>query len=267
MLERGYVLYNINDVFSKDENGVMVQKDIYLPVGKKPLILSIDDPTYHYGIGFANKMILDENGDLATEVITPSEEKIITYDGDVELVIDNFVKEHPEFSYRGSKGIIASTGYLGILGHDLKTEESKQDAKEVCDKLKENGWLFASHSYTHNSNGYWGPDSKASNIEYDTEKWKSTMEEIIGKTNVFIAPFGHTLEGDAMNVIIDNDYDIYCNVATEQEIEVKENYVLMSRIEIGGYSFDKFIDTLNKYFFDVASVKDSSRPPISDEYY
>jgi len=95
--ERGYVLYNINDIFSKDENGNMRQNDIYLPPGKKPLVLSIDDPTYHYGIGFANRMLLDEHGELATEVITPARETIITYDGDVQLVVDAFVREHPEF--------------------------------------------------------------------------------------------------------------------------------------------------------------------------
>mgnify|MGYP000718429092 FL=1 len=31
-------------------------------------------------------------------------------------LIDRFVEEHPDFSYRGAKGIVALTGYNGILG-------------------------------------------------------------------------------------------------------------------------------------------------------
>ena len=263
LLERGYVLYNINDIFAKDASGTMTKKDIYLPPGKIPLVLSVDDPSYHYGIGFANKMILDENGELATEVITPENEKIITYDGDVELVINNFVAEHPEFSYRGNKGIVASTGYLGIFGYDLKTEESRQQATAVCEKLKATGWLFASHSFTHNRVGFWGQDSNASNIIDDTRWWKETIEPITGFTNLFIAPFGYTLQGAAMDVIINNGYDIYCSVDDKYINEVFPAYALMSRVEIGGYALSMYTDLLNRDFFDVASVKDSHRPPIS----
>jgi len=262
LLERGYVLYNINDIFSKDANGVMKQNDIYLPPGKIPLVLSIDDPSYHYGVGFANRMILDEHGELATEVITPERETIITYDGDVQLVVDSFIEEHPEFSFRGSKGIIASTGYMGIFGYDLLTEESKQEAIAIGEKLKSQGWLFANHSYTHNRTGFWGPDSRPDNIRYDVRRWRETIEPIIGQTNLFIAPFGFLLRGEGMQVVIDNEYDIYCTVDFNQPITVHPTHAVMGRIEIGGYSLVRYVNTLNRDFFDVASVKDPHRPPI-----
>ena len=262
LLDRGYVLYNINDIFSKDENGVMTQHDIYLPPGKRPLVLSIDDPSYHYGVGFANRVILDENGEIATEVITPSGETLITYDGDVELMVDNFVREHPEFSYRGAKGIIASTGYMGIFGYDLQTEESRLEAIAVSDKMKSNGWLFASHSYTHNRTGFWGPDSSADNIRYDTRRWREEIEPVIGSTNIFIAPFGYTLRGAALQVILDNGFDIYCNVDLAQRVTVNPEYALMGRVEIGGYALSRWSDSLTRDFFDVASVRDPYRPPV-----
>jgi peptidoglycan/xylan/chitin deacetylase (PgdA/CDA1 family) len=262
LLDRGYVLYDINMIFSKDENGEMQQRDVYLPPGKRPLVLSIDDPSYHYGVGFAHRVILDENGDIATEVITPSGETIITYDGDVELMVDSFVREHPEFSFRGAKGIIASTGYMGIFGYDLKTEESRQAAIAVSEKMKSNGWLFASHSYTHNRTNYWGPGSNADSIRYDTRRWREEIEPIIGRTNIFIAPFGYTLRGEAMQVIIDNGYDIYCNVDLAQRVSVYPDYALMGRVEIGGYALSRWGDTLTRDFFDVATVKDAYRPPV-----
>ena len=262
LLERGYVLYNINDVFSKDADGKMTQNDIYLPPDKRPLILSVDDPSYHYGIGFANRIVLDEFGELATEVITPDKETIVTYDGDVQLVLDSFVKKHPEFSYRGSKGIIASTGYMGVFGYDLETAKSIQDAKAISDKFKSNGWLFANHSYTHNRSGFWGPDSNPDNIRYDVNKWRDRMEPVLGSTNLFIAPFGFLLRGEGMQIILDNGYDIYCTVDFNQSINVYNTHAVMGRIEIGGYTLNRYANTLTRDFFDVATVKDPHRPPI-----
>jgi len=265
LLENGYVLYNIKDIYQKDENGKMIRKDIYLPEGKKPLILSVDDPALTYGKGFADQMIIDENGNLATKVITPDNEIIITYDGDVELVVNNFIKEHPEFSYRGARGIIATTGWEGFLGYDLETEESKAMAKQVADKLKEEGWLFASHSYTHNRTNYFGPNSIPYNIQLDTTKWKNKMVPIVGETNIFIAPFGYRLKGEGLNVILNNGFDIYCTVASTSYEELYDNYALMSRIEMSGYSYRWYSKYISENLFDVSKVKDAYRPPMSNE--
>jgi len=281
LLERGYVLYSISDIFSKDTSGVMRQNDIYLPPGKKPLVLSIDDPTYHYGqrfagggfdrtrtpgVGFANRVVFDENGELATEVITPAGETIITYDGDVHVVIDAFVREHPEFSYRGNKGVIAATGYMGIFGYDLPdlhTEDIRQEVIAICDKFKENGWLFASHSYSHNRTGFWGPESNPNNISWDTRRWREEIEPVVGPTNIFIAPYGFLLRGDGMQVILENGFDIYCIVDFNQPVSIYSTHAVMGRIEIGGYSLARHANTLNRDFFDVETVKDQHRPPIA----
>lgn len=261
LLEKGYVLYNINDVYAKVD-GKMVRKDIYLPEGKKPLILSIDDPALTYGIGFADKMIIDENGKLATEVITPQKQKIVTYDGDVELVVNNFVEEHPEFSYRGAKGIIAATGWEGFLGYELDTIESKTQAKAVADKLKEEGWLFASHSYSHNRTGFYGPGSNTYNIANDIKRWKAKMVPILGETNIFIAPFGYLLKGSGMDVVLYNDFDIYCIVTSKSYNEIFDDYALMGRIEMSGYSYQKYYNYINNHLFDVSKVQDEYRAPV-----
>jgi hypothetical protein len=151
---------------------------------------------------------------------------------------------------------------MGIFGYDLKTEESRQDAIAVVDKLKSNGWLFANHSFTHNRTGFWGPDSRPDNIRYDVRRWREVMEPVVGSTNIFIAPFGFLLRGEGMQVILDNGYDIYCIVDFNQVVIVHPTHAIMGRIEIGGYTLVRFVNTLNRDFFDVASVKDSHRPPI-----
>ena len=271
LLERGYVLYSINDIFSQNANGNMQKNDIYLPPGKRPLVLSIDDLTYHYNrttpsrLGFANRIVFDEYGEIATEVPTPEGTIETTYDGDVHVVVDQFVRENPEFSFRGNKGVLAVTGYMGIFGYDLddlRNPDYRQRVIDLCDKFKENGWLFANHSYTHNRTGFWGPESNPANINNDVRRWRDTIEPLVGETNIFIAPFGYLLRGEGMQIILDNGYNIYCTVDINQPINIYNTHVVMGRIEIGGYGLGKWVNTLNRDFFDVASVIDPYRPPI-----
>ena len=281
LYERGYVLYDINLVFSRNDDGVMQRNDIYLPPGKKPLIISLDDMNYHYGVGFAHRVILDENGELATEVITPQGDKIITYDGDTHLMIDDFVRENPGFSYRGHKGILAVTGSaatrrrqpdgsrrnVGIFGYYLDDEQDWLDAKAVSAKFIENGWLFANHSFTHNANSnrgaFWAPGSVPDLIRNDVRRWREQLEPLIGPTNLFIAPGGFLLRGESMQIIIDNGYDIYCTVDSRQTVNIHPTHVVMGRIEISWWNLIHQATALNRDFFDVASVIDSHRPPLA----
>ena len=39
----------------------------------------------------------------------------------------------------------------------------------------------------------------------------------------------------------------------------------MSRVEMGGYSYRWYTDYINKNLFDVNKVRDSYRPPVSNE--
>ena len=88
-----------------------------LPPDKKPFVLSQDDVSYyHYmdGDGMASRLVLDENGDVKAEYV---EEDGTVSVGDYDLVplLDSFIDEHPDFSYHGRKGILAMTGYNGVL--------------------------------------------------------------------------------------------------------------------------------------------------------
>ena len=48
-------------------------------------------------------------------------------------LIDRFVEEHPDFSYRGAKGIVALTGYNGILGY--RTDQSYETRPDDLDAV------------------------------------------------------------------------------------------------------------------------------------
>ena len=108
-------------------------------------------------------------------------------------VLNEFIDEHPDFSYKGAKAILAFTGYNGVLGYrtdpDLaKTaeegnknaeeygvfnyQEEIEAAKPVVQALIDDGWELASHSYGHISYG-----SSFEKVKEDADKWQGTCRK------------------------------------------------------------------------------------------
>lgn len=271
--KRGYVLYSLADYIEENpENpGKVRLKDIYLPSGKIPLVISIDDVNYYDYMkpdGFANRLVIGEDGRVWTEVITPKGEVTVTRDGDVMPIVDDYVAEHPDFSWRGAKGTIAVTGYEGALGYRI-TDNLPQEAewqktvKDIADKLKEDGWTFACHSYTHNS--YFSQYTITLNqMKYDTNRWIEKIAPYVGKTNLYISPFGVLFKDDdpRYRYIIEQGYNIYCPVGNGKRITVNSDNIVMPRVNLDGYSMNKRAEEMEKYYFKVSEVIDSARPAL-----
>ena len=77
---------------------------------------------------------------------------------DVVPIVDDFVEKHPDFSYRGSKGIVAVIGYNGVFGYrtddayigkNPNIDQDKETVKKVAKCLRDDGWEIASHSWGH----------------------------------------------------------------------------------------------------------------------
>ena len=195
MYDEGYVMVSIKDMAKADENGNMTEGEILLPPGKIPFVFSQDDVCYyHYmdGDGFATKLVVDDEGKIRNEYVE-DDGSISVGDYDMVPLIDRFVEEHPDFSYRGAKGIIALTGYNGILGYrtdesyetrpadlddnkvewlnehpDFSLEKEREGAKKVADAMKAEGWEFASHTWGHQNVG----QISLEKLQEDTEKFK-----------------------------------------------------------------------------------------------
>lgn len=70
LYEDGYILVRFSDLAVVNEDGVMEAKELMLPSGKKPLLLSETNVNYDLklsGQGLASKLVLDENGALTCE--------------------------------------------------------------------------------------------------------------------------------------------------------------------------------------------------------
>ena len=254
--ERGYILVNITDIKQGEK--------LMLPEGKKPMIISIDDVNYYDYMendGFADKLVVDENGKIATEVKNLSGEYEVTYDGDVMPILDKFVEENPDFSYKGAKGIVAVTGYEGAFGYNfIKDEENKEKLKEeatkVAQALKNSGWLIACHSYTHNDYFRDGGVSME-DLHYDTNRFKERIYDVVLKPDIYISPFGYHLAGgdERLMYLKEMGYSYFCPVSPAMRTYFTEEDVLISeRFNLDRYNMRTKKDFINETFFDVDSV-------------
>lgn len=282
MYEKGYVLVSIHDLAEKQvaDDGTVTMKagTIMLPPGKKPFVLSQDDLSYYEYMeddGFPDKIVLDENGKPTCQ-LTTDDGTVTTGAYDVVPILDAFIEKHPDFSYKGAKGIIALTGYNGILGYRTASsyaatsptyEQDRVTAKAVADGLKADGWEFASHSYGHRN-------MQTTSMEWfieDTDKWQAEVESLVGDTDVYIFPFGSDIcdwrgySGERYEYLKAKGFDYFCNVdSAKYWVQLKSDYFRMGRRNLDGYRMyydmiDDSVDYLSD-LFDVNTVFDKDRP-------
>lgn len=295
MYEKGYVLVSLSDVApgTTDESGntTFSEGKIMLPPGKKAFVLSQDDVCYYHSYehsGMAEKLVIDENGDVKTQYTDANGNTEIGVH-DMIPYIDEFVDEHPDFSYRGAKGIIALTGYNGILGYrtDLPYSETKdrdrhqqkwldehpdfdyekecEEAKKVAEALKADGWEFASHSWGH----MWQTKISDASFDRDAKKWMERVSPLIGGTNIWIYSNGEDVDAPGyahrFETLRNYGFQYFCPVnSAKYSTEIKGDYVKQGRRNIDGYRmyYDMIDDDVDRLsdLFDVEEVFDEKRP-------
>jgi hypothetical protein len=245
LYKNNYILIDINSTFEAvEENGQQIVKDkkLMLPEGKKPLIMSVDDMVYDpkkMGLGMVDKIILDKDGNFATYTKHKNGEEIISYDNEIIPILEQFIKEHHDFSFNGAKATLALTGWVGILGYRIDRLSSNrkseiQAVKPIVDKLKERGWNFASHGYGHRH---------SSKISYnlfkdDTIKWHNEIEPIVGPTKIYVYPYGDKLSvSDAKyKLLLEYGFKVMCGVGSSNLWKNYSNSIFMDRHSVDGYS-------------------------------
>ena len=301
MYDRGYVLIRLRDMVkeTKDENGnVKFEKaKIMLPPDKKAFVLSLDDLSYYHsydGYGIASKMILDEEGKPTCEYVDENGETL-TGSYDCVPLLDDFIEEHPDFSYKGARGMIALTGYNGILGYrtdqsyedrpddldddkvewlnehpDFNLETERKEAKKVADAMREEGWEFASHTWGHQ----YIADISLEKLQVDTQKWLDNVAPLVGGTDTIIFAHGqdlvsggeYTADNEKYNYFKSQGFDFFCNVdGTKYWTQITENYVRQGRRNLDGYRMYHNPDMVSD-LFDASEVFDKERPtPVASE--
>ena len=275
MYEDGYILISIHDiakeVTKEDGTKEFEPQEIYLPPGKKPFVLSQDDVNYYEymdGDGFATRLVIGEDGKVTCEM--KLKDGSITYGAfDMVPIIDEFVEAHPDFSYRGAKGILALTGYEGTLGYRTNDpasptyEQDKETAKAVAEAMKANGWEFASHTWGHKNL----QTRTFAQVETDAKRWRDEVEPLIGPTDILIFPYGVDFEttmghysSDKYAMLKEMGFNYFCGVNKGPWMHIKKDYVRMTRRPLDGQAMLQFPERLTDLFDDLSKILDPERP-------
>ena len=294
MYERGFVLVRLHDVAyevtAEDGSRHFQEGDIMLPEGKKPFVMSQDDVCYYEymdGDGFASRMIIGEDGKPTNEMkMDDGSVSVGSYD--LVPLLDDFIKEHPDFSYRGAKACIAFTGYNGILGYrtdsayntdeykaehpDFNFEEERANAAKVVQCLRDDGFEIASHSWGHRNMGTISMDK----FREDTDKWANEVETLTGPCDIILFPFGSDIgdwhpydtSSERFQYLYNKGFRYFCNVdSTQYWVQLGKDYLRQGRRNLDGYRMWKDIeagdDTSKRKLDDLFKAEDvfSSKRP------
>ena len=283
--DKGYVLVDIADVWrettGEDGTPKMVKNTLYLPEGKKPLILSYDDVNYYEYMltnGFTWKLILGEDGKIASYGKDPQGAEVVSRDLDAVPILDKFVEEHPDFSPFGAKGCLSLTGYEGILGYrtqtDTKSWTEAQEAnrqreieavKPIIAELKRTGWTFGSHTWGHIRLGAKSLES----IQADTERWLDEVGSLVGPTTILFYPHGERPDGNdwqntgpVFQYLQSQGFRVFASVGIESFSYIKKDIcaVICDRLHPDGttlrHSRDRYLQ-----FYDAKDIMDVAVRP------
>lgn len=294
LYENGYILVSMDDFITAEVSStgktVYTSKTLYLPEGKKPLMLTQTNVNYNIylvdsngdrfpdkdGGGFATKLILDENGEITCEMIDSSGQTV-TGAFDLVPILNEFVKTHPDFSYKGARATLALTGYNGLFGHRTNSgakdyfgvvayEQAVADAKAVAAKLLEDGYEFA--CYTYENIGY--GESGVSEIKADLEQWNSEVVPILGPIDTLvyaqnsdIASSADAYSGEKFTILSDNGFTKFIGFADDGAAWFINNadYLRQGRLMVTGSN----VAHKPEWFaglFDAENILDASRGDV-----
>jgi hypothetical protein len=278
----GYVLIDLEDMVTISETAdgglTFTTKSLMLPQGKKPFMITETNVNYYAymvdgnrdgipdknGAGFASKLVVDSDGNLTAQYISPNGETLL---GDFELVpiLERFIQAHPDFSYKGARATIALTGYDGLFGYRTDPETAEKisqdyyeqqlaDVKAVIQAVKDAGYDLACYTYDMATYG----EMELEAIEQDLTLWKEEVTPLLGEVDILVYPNGSDILGKEAKYS-GNIYDylrnqgFYYFIGQESTTrawgQITENYMRQTRRQMApnimSYSYTYFDDVFN----------------------
>ena len=298
LYERGYVLvtpYQVaGEILQEDGSSRFGYLQIRLPEGKTPIMMSQDDVNYYgymigatdgvdeipafadpSGDGFADRLVIGEDGDIICRYMD-AEGNVLYGDYDLVPILEHFIWEHPDFSYRGARAVLGVTAYEGVFGYRTKpsyeaalgTEaynRELEDAKLLVQALKEKGWIIASHTYGHPALG----NVSAEKVATDTEKFRRTAKSVIGETDILIYPHGSDIAGlekysleenEKFRILYEDGFRYFFNVdncVAWHQLGV--HYFRGNRRDLDGFRMYHYPDSMDD-IIDAKAILDPARP-------
>jgi len=281
----GYVLVDF-DSFTEtntglDGNANFFTTPIALPEGKKPVMLtetmvnylsymvdSNDDGEPDAGAaGFAYRMIVDENGDIKAQMVDANGQ---TQTGNYDLVpiLEDFIKEHPDFCYKGARATLAVCGYEGVFGYRTNTsyissvsqafyDEQVAGAKTLVEALRNKGYTIACYTYGNVAYG----DKSATQIQADMQEWTNQITPVLGDVDVLV--YARTSDigdygGAKFQVLHGCGFRYFVRHGSQPYAEINNTYVKQSRLMVTGENMAWNSSQFNG-LFDCAAIMNNLR--------
>ena len=259
----GYVLVDFGSFIAAntdlDGNQKFMVDSILLPEGKKPVMLTetmvnyfeymVDSDGDHKadakGDGFANKLVIDGNGDIKAEYIDASGQTLVG-NYDFVPILEDFIAEHPDFCYRGARAILAVTGHEGVFGYRCNTsyistvsqqyyDEQVAGAKEIANALRDKGYTIACFTYKNDAYG----KLSVAQIQADLQSWTSQVVNVIGQVDTFVFARASRLteygaSSNAFQVMYSSGFRYYISNDATPYTEVNDTYVRQNRLMVTG---------------------------------
>jgi len=246
-----YVLIDIENTYSQETGSI---NKLRLPKNKKPLIFSFDDVVYDQKkihTGLVDKLVLDDKNEIATYTSNNPDEEQIIYDNEFLTILENFIKQHPDFSFLNAKGIICLTGFTGILGYRTQSKSGDRNTQiskvtKLINRLKELNWKFACHSYGH----YHMEKMTLDDFKKDTDDWLNEVATLIGDTTIYAYPYGEwdKNENAKQNYLKEKGFNLFFGVGINNYFNKIHGNLVMDRKPLDGYSLRKRQNEYKKYF-------------------
>ena len=267
--DNGYMLVDLSLTY-RVTDGRAERVTFPFPKGKKPLVLSFDDVVYaskNRGRGMADKLVLSDGRILSyTEHADPQ----LSAEREFVPILETFIAKHPDFSFRGARGIICLTGFDGILGYRTQRDSPDRQAetervKPVVQALKQSGWKFACHSYAHGHMKKYTADK----MRDDIRKWKTEVAPLVGDTQWYVYPYGEWVLGENCSderhrVLEEEGFHVFFGVGSEafygeMPLKSKTRVLFIDRSPMDGISL-RARETSYSRIFRCSQVYDPRRP-------
>lgn len=291
LYENNYILVSLDDIIATtplgDGSNVYEGKQLFLPAGKKPLILTQTNVNYNTymidsdgdklpdkgGDGFASRLVIDDNNMLSCEIVH-ADGTVDTGDYDLVPILESFIATHPDFSYKGARAILAVTGYDGLFGYRTNAaakthfgatycEQEQRTVSEIIKKLRDYGYEIACYTYGNTAYG----TSDLSKINEELEKWRTEVVQLLGECDVIafaknndISNTSTLYSGDKFNALYDAGFRYYLGFCSDGNpwSVCTDTYMRQGRILVSGANLKNHADWFEG-ILDPSAILDSSR--------
>lgn len=225
LYENDYILVSLEDFVAAETNEAgkttYKYKELYLPSGKKPLMITQTNVNYFTyltdsdgdviadkgGVGIASRLVLDKDGSVTCEYVDANG-NVTTGAYDLIPILDEFVEQHPDFSYGGAKAVIGLSGYNGVFGYRTDPggrgyfgeEQYAKDAetvKAIAEALRNSGYDLGYNTYGNSAYGRFD----LSMLQSEMNSWNNEVVPLLGNLDIII----FAQESDISNSVIYSD--------------------------------------------------------------